>query len=279
MKISSIETGNFKVDGGAMFGVVPKVMWESIYECDEKNLCNCACRSMLIEIDGRKILVDTGIGDKLEGDHVKYYYLNGKDSLLKSLKNKGLDPKDITDIVLTHLHFDHCGGCSGKTSDGDLFLVFENADIWVSKSQWDWANNPNQREKPAYLEENLKPLEKSGKLKLVKSDMFIIPEVELRICNGHTKGLMSVFVKFNDRHIVFAGDLVPALPYLRDSYISAYDVLPLVAMEEKQNLLKELVENDDVLFFQHDINVEACTLKMTPKGVRENKIFKLHEIL
>jgi len=278
IRVYALETGNFKADGGAMFGVVPKAMWERIYPADENNLCPCACRSLLVDTGEKKILIDTGIGDKLDPDYAKFHYLFGNDNLLKSLNQVGFAPNDITDIILTHLHFDHCGGTTNFDAQGNSQIVFTNADIWVSKSQWDWAMNPNRREKPAYLKENLDPLARYSRLKLVENPFFLTPEIELRFFNGHTKGLMSVFINLGKHRLVFAGDLLPAIPYIRLSFTAAYDIFPLTVIEEKQAFLQELLENQDILFLQHDINAEACTLKITPKGIRENEIFKVNEI-
>jgi glyoxylase-like metal-dependent hydrolase (beta-lactamase superfamily II) len=278
IRVFSLETGNFKADGGTMFGVVPKVMWERIYPADENNFCPCACRSLLVVTGDRTILIDTGIGDKLDPDYAKFHYLFGDDNLLKSLKQVGFAPEDITDVILTHLHFDHCGGTTNFDAQGNSQIVFSNADIWVSKSQWNWAMNPNRREKAAYLKENLDPLARSARLKLVENPFFLTPDVELRFYDGHTKGLMSVFINLGNRRLVFAGDLLPAIPYIRLSFTAAYDISPLTSIEEKEVFLKELLDNDDILFMQHDINAEACTLKMTPKGIRENEILKVNEI-
>jgi glyoxylase-like metal-dependent hydrolase (beta-lactamase superfamily II) len=278
IRIISLETGNFKADGGAMFGVVPKAMWERIYPADENNLCSCACRSLLVLTDDKIILIDTGIGDKLDPDYAKFHYLFGNDDLLKSLNQVGFSPEDITDVILTHLHFDHCGGTTSFDAQGNSQIVFSNADIWVSKQQWNWAMKPNRREKPAYLKENLDPLARSARLKLVEKPFFLTPNVELRFFNGHTQGLMAVFINLGNRRLVFAGDLLPAIPYIRLSFTAAYDIFPLTSIEEKTEFLSELLENDDILFLQHDINAEACTLKMTAKGIRENEILKVNEI-
>lgn len=278
MKIYSLETGNFKTDGGAMFGVVPKVLWQRLYTADENNLCNCSCRSLLIETNDRKILIDTGIGDKLTEDYAKHQHLNGDDTLMDSLAQINVKPEDITDIILSHLHFDHCGGTTKYNEKGEVEIVFPNAKIWVSKTQWDWANDPNPREKPAYLPENLEPLEKSGQIQFIEENMFLTPDIEIRIFNGHTVGLLSVFMNIGERRLVFAGDLIPALPYIRLSFTAAFDINPLLSITEKTNFLNELCENGDILFLQHDINTEACTLKMTPKGVREDEHIKINEL-
>ncbi|MDA3819805.1 MAG: MBL fold metallo-hydrolase [Candidatus Delongbacteria bacterium] len=279
MKVYSIETGNFKVDGGAMFGVVPKVLWERLYPADEQNLCPCAVRSMLIVDGDRKMLIDTGIGNKLHEDFAKHYHMFGSDNLITSLENIGVKPEDITDVILTHLHFDHCGGTTDRNTQGELFMVFPNANVMVSRAQWESAKNPNLREKPAFLEENIIPLKTSGKLKLIDGPGMLTDNVELRLYNGHTKGLICVLVNTGDKRLVFAGDLLPGMQYIRLPYISAYDIEPVTTLNEKQALLEEVYNNGDVLFFQHDINNEACTLSKTKKGIREDKTFKLNEIV
>ncbi|MFP4663086.1 MAG: MBL fold metallo-hydrolase [Bacteroidales bacterium] len=278
MKIHSIETENFKVDGGAMFGVVPKVLWQKLYPADENNLCPCACRSMLIQENEKNILVDAGIGNKLHPDFARHYHLFGEETLLASLKKINVEPEDITDLILTHLHFDHCGGASKIEANGKLKLTFPNAKIWVSKAQWESANNPNLREKPAYLEENLIPLKESGKLQIFEEDFYLTPNVRIRLYHGHTFGLATVFVNTGKQRVIFAGDLLPASPYIRLPYISAYDIYPLRSLDEKQTLLQEAYNNGDILFFQHDINTEACSLKQTPKGIREDKTLRLKDI-
>lgn len=278
IKVYTIETQRFKADGGAMFGVVPKAMWQRVYPADEQNLCPCACRSLLIDTGKKKILIDTGIGNKLDADYAKFHYLFGKDELVKSINNAGFSVDEITDVVLTHLHFDHCGGLSDLDENGKPQIVFKHANIWVSKTQWDWASQPNRREKPAYLKENLEPIATSGKLKLVEDNFKLCPEIEFRLFYGHTKGLMAVYTDLGDKRLVFAGDLLPAIPYIRLSFTAAYDILPLVTIQEKEAFLEELESNGDLLFLQHDNNTEVCSLTKTPKGIRENEKFALSEI-
>lgn len=278
IKLHTIETVNFKADGGTMFGCVPKSMWQKVYPSDDSNLCPCSVRSLLIETGDRKILIDTGIGDKLDPEYAKHFYLFGEDTLLSSLTKVGCKPEDITDVILTHLHYDHCGGLTAYNESGESEILFKNATIWVGKEQWDWAITPNRREKAAYLKENLDPIAKSDKVKFVAENTEIIPGIELRLFYGHTHGLMSVFINMGQRRLVFAGDLLPAVPYVKLSFNAAYDIMPLLTIQEKQNLLNEMVENDDVLFLQHDYYTEVCTLINTAKGIRENVKAKLNEI-
>lgn len=278
MEINIIETKNFKIDGGAMFGVVPKTLWSRYYPADELNLCACAARSLLIKDGNKKILVDSGIGNKLEPDIAKHYHMFGNYDLITSLKENNTDPEEITDVILTHLHFDHCGGNTDYDNNNNIYPVFPNANIWISKDQCLSAKDPNLREKPAFIKENIEPLEAFHKINQIEKDTYITENVELRLFNGHTSGLISVFINHNDKKFVFAGDLLPAVPYIRIPYISAYDILPLKSIDEKQQLLNELIKENGILIFQHDYYTEACDLKQTNKGIRENNKFKLKEI-
>jgi len=274
MEIFSVETGNFKLDGGALFGVVPKVIWQKMYQADENNLVNLAARCMVVKDGEKNILIDTGIGEKQDHNFLKYYYLNGDATLLSSLARAGLHPKDITDVILTHLHFDHCGGAIKKEEGRGLIPVFPNALYHVSQEQWEWALDPNSREKASYLQENILPLKENHVLNFVKPGLFS-QNVELRFFHGHTKGLVIPFVRYKNETLVFAGDLVPLAGNIPVNYICAYDIQPLVAMDEKEDFLKEAVEKKYTLFLQHDLERECCTLKMTGKGPRVDKIFSL----
>jgi glyoxylase-like metal-dependent hydrolase (beta-lactamase superfamily II) len=278
MKLKSIETGNFKLDGGAIFGVVPKSLWNKVYPADENNMINLSMRSLLIDDGKNKILIDNGLGTKLDPKFASYYFLNGDDSLEKSLKNAGYQFEDITDVIITHLHFDHCGG-SVLNKNGRLLPAFPNAVYHISRAQWKTANNPNQREKASFLKENFLPLYDSGQINFIDDNIEILPNIEIRLFNGHTEGLIVPFIKYNDKTIVYITDLIPTVANLPLSWITAYDIYPLVAMHEKELLLKEAVERNYILFFEHDIYNEACTLTNTPKGIRMEKVFHLNEIL
>jgi glyoxylase-like metal-dependent hydrolase (beta-lactamase superfamily II) len=279
MEIYKIETGNLMIDGGAMFGVVPKSLWEEKYPANEKNLCNLSMRSLLIVTEGRKILIDTGVGNKQDEKFFGYYYLNGDHSLKGSLKQTGNTPDDITDVILTHLHFDHCGGAVEYNENNELKPAFKNARYWISGQQWEWANNPNQREKASFLKENFIPIKESGQLEIIDSDFELVPGIELRLYDGHTEGQIIPFIKFNNKTIVYVADLIPTSAHIPLSWICAFDIKPLVSMEEKKEFLEKALENGYTLFFEHDINVECCSLKMTEKGIRIGNTYKLKDFL
>ncbi len=278
MEIYSIETGNFKLDGGAMFGVVPKVMWNKIYPADENNLCSWAMRCLLVVDGDRKILIDNGIGDKQDAKFLGHFHLHGDDTLEKSLAKHGFTPDDITDMVLTHLHFDHTGG-SIKWNDDKTALIpaFKNAKYWVSKAQWDWAIHPNNREKASFLKENIIPIQESGQLNIVKTEGEIYPGFLLKMFNGHTDGQIIPHIKYKGKTLVYMGDLLPSTAHISLPWIMAYDTRPLITLEDKMTFFKEAVEQDYTLFFEHDIFNECCSLQLTERGVRLNATFTLEE--
>jgi len=272
MKIYPVHITNFKIDGGAMFGVVPKTMWQRVMPADENNLCNWAIRSMLIDTGTRVILVDNGYGDKQDEKFFRYVYLNGGDGLIGGLAKAGYKPEDVTDMVLTHLHSDHCGGGVKRGSGGTGYeLVFPNAEYIVSRRQWEWAINPNIREADAYLEENLLPMRDSGRLRLIDGPMQLCEGVELRIVSGHTPGQIIPVVDFNGRKVVFTADLIPSSAHIPLLWNMSYEIDPLLTIAEKTALLEEAVDNDYVLMFQHDLETECCTVERTPKGIRAGK--------
>ncbi|PKQ62546.1 hypothetical protein BZG02_12570 [Labilibaculum filiforme] len=279
MEIYNIETGNFKCDGGAMFSVVPKLLWSRKYPSDKDNLCNCAMRSLLVVDGDRKILIDNGTGDKQGEDFFKHHHLNGEASLISSLLKLGFLPSDITDVVFTHLHFDHCGGAVKHNEKGDGFdLVFQNATHWVSKLQWDNFNNPNIREADAYFNENIVPIQEAGKLKLVEKEGELFPNFELRFVNGHTPGLMVSIIKNENYSLVFAGDFIPTAANVPVKWLASYDLNPTSSLQEKESFLSEAVANNYILFFQHDIVNECCSLVQTSRGVKVDKCFSLSDI-
>lgn len=279
MKLTPIHTGNFKLDGGAMFGVVPKVLWQKRYPSDENNLCNFAMRCLLVENEDRKILIDTGMGDKQEDKFLNHFHLNGPHSLKKSLEQAGVSPSEITDVLHTHLHFDHCGG-SVKWNDHktDFELTFPNATYWVSAEQWEWAINPNLREKPSFLKENLLPMQKNGHLKLIKNEGFQFPGIEIKFFHGHTRGQIIPHIHYQDKTIVFGADLLPTAAHVPLPYIMSYDINPLKTLSEKQTFYKEAVKNNFVLFLEHDLSNECCTIKQGPKGYEVDRIFSLDDV-
>jgi glyoxylase-like metal-dependent hydrolase (beta-lactamase superfamily II) len=279
MKLYPIETGNLKLDGGAMFGVVPKSLWNKVYPADEKNLCNWAMRCLLIVDGDRKILIDNGIGDKQNEDFLRHYYLNGDDTLEKSLAKYGYTPDDITDMILSHLHFDHCGGSIKYSPDKTEFkLAFKNATYWVSKPQYEWAIQPNRREGASYLKENILPIEESGHLKLIEKETEILPNIFVRLFNGHTEGQIIPIIKATNKTIAYMADLLPSTAHIPMPWVMAYDTKPLVTFKDKERFYKEALEGDYILFFEHDIINECCTLQETKKGVRVKETFELKEV-
>lgn len=279
MNLFSIETGNLKLDGGAMFGVVPKSMWQKQYPADENNLCNWAMRCLLIQDKDRLILIDNGIGEKQDHSFLKHFHLNGNSTLEKSLDKYGFKPEDVTDMILTHLHFDHCGGSIKLNDDHTAYdLAFPNATYWVSRAQFEWATDPNHRESPSFLKENIYPIKESGKLKLVEKEGEILPNISVKIYNGHTDGQMIPLIKYHSRTIAFMADLLPSATHIPMPWIMAYDTRPLVTLDDKTRFYNEAVPGDYILFFEHDLYHECATLEETPKGVRVKETFKLTEI-
>ncbi|MBK9464153.1 MAG: MBL fold metallo-hydrolase [Chitinophagaceae bacterium] len=286
MKLYSINTGYFKLDGGAMFGVVPKSMWNKINPADENNLCSWALRCLLIEDGNRLILVDNGNGDKQDAKFFSHYYLHGNDTLDKSLAKYGFHRDDITDVFLTHLHFDHCGGSIMR--DGDkLVPAFKNATYWSNKEHWDWAVYPNEREKASFLKENILPIEESGKLEFVEvagsidgklGETAFTENISIRFVSGHTESMMLPQIKYNNKTIVFMADLLPSVGHIPIPYVMAYDMFPLTTLNEKKSFLKEAAAGDYILFFEHDPVHECCNLQQTERGVRAKDFFKLEEI-
>ena len=282
MKLYAINTGFFKLDGGAMFGVVPKSIWNKLNPADENNLCSWALRCLLIEDGDRLILVDNGIGNKQDAKFFSHYYLHGDDSLDKSLKKAGFSKNDVSDVFLTHLHFDHCGGSIDK--DGDkLIPAFKNATYWSNERHWKWATEPNDREKASFLKENILPIQESGQLKFIATspDSTIVPFIEniqVRLVNGHTDAMMLPQINYNGKTLVYMADLMPSLAHLPLPYVMAYDMFPLTTLQEKKSFLKDAVEKDYLLFFEHDRNIECCSLQHTEKGVRQKDLFKLSEL-
>ncbi|MBN1340585.1 MAG: MBL fold metallo-hydrolase [Bacteroidales bacterium] len=279
MQLNVIETGNLKLDGGAMFGVVPKVMWQKAYPADENNLCNWAMRCLLAVDGDRRILTDNGIGSKQDDKFLRHYHLNGEATLEGSLEKAGYNPAAITDVVLTHLHFDHCGGSIRKDEQGNLVPAFPNATYWVSKAQWDWATNPNHREKASFLKENILPLKDTGKLKLVEKEGRLFPGFEVRFFNGHTDGQMIPFVNYRGRTVVFMADLLPSTAHVPIPFVMSYDTRPLITLDEKRAFFNEAIEKEYILFFEHDLYHECCTLHHTEKGPAVKETFRLSEVV
>lgn len=286
MKLHSIETGLFKLDGGAMFGVVPKTIWQKLNTPDENNLCTWSMRCLLIEDGNRLMLVDNGIGNKQSEKFFGHYYLHGDDSLDKSLAAIGFSRDDITDVFLTHLHFDHCGGSINR--DGDkLIPAFKNAVYWSNIEHWNWAVYPNDREKASFLKENILPIQESGQLQFIDlvnsedgrlSETVFTKDISIRFVSGHTEKMMLPQIRYKEKTIVFMADLLPSMAHIPLPYVMAYDMQPLKTLEEKKSFLQEALAGNYILFFEHDAQHECCTLHQTERGIRENEIFKLSEI-
>lgn len=259
MKLYTVDTGFFKLDGGAMFGVVPKSIWNKLNPADENNMCTWAMRCLLIEEGDRLVLIDCGIGNKQDAKFFSYYYLHGDASLENSLKKHGFSPDDITDVVLTHLHFDHCGGAVSRASDGRLFPAFPRARYWTNRRHWDWAFEPNLREKASFLKENFVPLLEHGVVAWCEDGQEILPGLSVRFVHGHTEAQMIPFIKAGDQTVVYCADLIPSSGHIRPAYVMAYDVRPLVSLEERISFVKEAVAQQYILYFEHDPRY-ACGL-------------------
>jgi len=281
MRLYSIETGNFKLDGGAMFGVVPKPLWEKTNPADEKNRIDMSARCLLIE-DGKKlILVDAGLGDKQSEKFFSHYSRWGNNTLEGSLEAEGFCADDITDVLFSHLHFDHCGGATKRVGE-KIVPTFKNARFWCSKSHWEWATeSPNPREKASFLKENLQPIKDSGQLNLFDSDKDgFCPDLgfDLLLFSGHTEKMALPKIKYKEKTILFASDLVPTAGHIPVPYLMGYDIRPLITMEEKERVLKDAIKNDVLLFMQHDPRNEVVSLKNTDKGVRLDQSTSLKKL-
>ncbi|MBP1675095.1 MAG: fold metallo-hydrolase [Bacteroidetes bacterium] len=279
MKIDLFNIANFKVDGGAMFGVVPKALWSRVYKPDENNLIVLTLRSLIVETNGHVVLVDTGWGDKQDEKFFRHVYLHNGEGLPGGLRNRGYEPEDITDVVLTHLHADHCGGGVVKSKSGTGYeLTFPDAIYHVSRTQWEWAMKNNPREEDAFLEENILPIMQSGRLSLVDEECELFEGFSVRIYYGHTPGLMIPVIRYHDKTLIYTGDLIPTVAHLPLIWNMSYDIESLKTIDEKSHLLEEVLANGYILVFQHDEFVECCTLEMTPKGIRAKDKFRFAEI-
>lgn len=278
MKLHTIDTGFFKLDGGAMFGVVPKVMWGKLHPPDANNLCTWAMRCLLIEDGKQLILVDCGMGDKQDAKFFSHYEPHGDDTLDKSLAKLGYSPDDITDMLLSHLHFDHCGGAIKREGE-KLVPAFKNATYWSNEKHWQWATKPNAREKASFLKENILPIQESGQLKFVDDGSRAIhPNVLIRTVSGHTESMITPHISYKGRTIVYCADLFPSRWHIPVPFVMAYDTRPLITLDEKQRILPEAAAGDYLLFFEHDPTVEMASLQMTDKGVREKEQIRLVDL-
>jgi glyoxylase-like metal-dependent hydrolase (beta-lactamase superfamily II) len=281
MKLHIIDTGFFKLDGGAMFGVVPKSLWQRTNPADENNLCTWAMRCLLIEDGNKLILIDNGIGDKQDAKFFSHYYLHGNKSLINSLNAAGFAPEDITDMFLTHLHFDHCGGGvkykNGR--EGALDLVFTNATYWSNSDHWQWATHPNAREKASFIKENILPMQESGHLQFLdpaKPSPF--SQFDVIYADGHTDKMMLPVISYKGRKLVYMADLLPSVGHIPLPYVMGYDTRPLITLEEKGAFLKKAADEEYVLILEHDAVNECCTVEHTEKGIRLKETFSLSEL-
>lgn len=277
MQVFSIDAGLFKLDGGAMFGVVPKVMWQKSIPADENNLCTFSMRCLLIIEGERKILIDTGMGDKQSEKFFSHYHPSGK-NLLESLHEKNIAKEEITDVILTHLHFDHCGGAVNQ----NLEPTFPNATYWTSKEHWEWAIEPNAREKASFLKENLIPLQEKAVLKFIhesnQGNAVFSENIEILFVHGHTKSMMLPLIHYQKHIIAYMADLIPTAAHIPLPYIMGYDMYPMTTLVEKEKYLLEAVENNHILFFEHDANIECCKVIKTEKGFAKGELIHLNEI-
>ncbi len=285
MKLYPIESGNFKLDGGAMFGVVPKTIWNKTNPADENNLIDIAARCLLIEDGNRLILIDTGMGNKQSEKFFGYYSLWGSHSLDKSLTKLGFHRDDITDIFMTHLHFDHCGGCVNWNKNKTGYeIAFKNAKFWTNENHWNWATKPNAREKASFLTENILPMQESGQLNFITNpNSFFANSNQMDFgifyVDGHTEKMMLPKIQHKDKTIIFCADLIPTAGHLPLPYVMGYDTRPLLTMPEKTLFLNEAAENNYYLFLEHDAHNEIITVEKTEKGIRLKDVFKCEEIL
>jgi glyoxylase-like metal-dependent hydrolase (beta-lactamase superfamily II) len=278
MKLSVINAGNFKLDGGAMFGVVPKSIWHPLYPADEKNMIPMAMRCLLVEDGNRLILIDAGMGTKQNDKFFGHYYLHGDYSLDKSLKDAGYHRDEITDVFLTHLHFDHCGGAiDWNESQSGYRPAFKNAQFWSNKEHWDWAIHPNGREKASFLKENILPLEESGQLAFIEGDVFS-DNIQIIRVSGHTESMMLPLIQYKGRKILYAADLLPTPVHIPQAWVMAYDTRPLLTLEEKPRILEQAATENWVVFFEHDIQTECASLEKSDRGVRHAASFLLSEL-
>lgn len=276
MKVYSVNTGHFKLDGGAMFGVVPKSIWHKLNPADENNMCSWALRCLLVEDGNRLVLIDNGNGNKQDEKFFAHYFLHGADTLDKSLSKHGFSVSDITDVFLTHLHFDHCGGSVKWNAARTGFeLTFPNATYWSNARHWKWATEPNKRERASFLKDNIIPIQESGHLKFLAEGESLFPGFEVIYANGHTDAMMLPKIKVNEKTLVFMADLIPSAAHIPLPYVMGYDMFPLTTLLEKEKFLEEAVAGNYTLFFEHDPIIECCSLVKTEKGIRMRDSFKL----
>ena len=278
MSLQTLNTGLFKLDGGAMFGVVPKPLWQKLNPADEQNRCTWAMRCLLYEQGDQLLLVDTGIGDKQDAKFFGHYDLHSDASLIRSIRAAGYDVADVTDVLLTHLHFDHVGGAVKRNGER-LSPVFPNATYWVHPDHWTWATHPNPREKASFLHENILPLQESGQLKFLSENIFPYGDTYILYVDGHTEKMALPIFQANGRRIAYMADLIPSSAHVPLPYIMSYDMRPLLTMDEKKNVLQQAADENWILVFEHDPITEAATVEQTDRGIRIKEKGKLAAFL
>lgn len=280
IKVHTVLAGYFKLDGGAMHGVVPKIMWQKVNPSDENNMCPWAMRCLLIEHGDRVILVDNGMGDKQDEKFFSHFHPHGDETIIKSIAKHGYTPADITDVFLTHLHFDHCGG-SVKREDDKLVTTFPNATYWTNKAHWDWALTPNPREKASFLKENMLPIQESGQLKFIDTPNGAewLSGIHIHYVNGHTEQMMLLQIAYKEHTLLYCADLVPSAAHISMPWVMSYDMRPLDTLQEKNVLLNKAVDNNWILIFEHDPRIECASLIKDDKGrIRMNDTFLLNSL-
>ncbi len=278
MKLIPLIADNWKMDGGVAFGVVPKSIWSRKQEADENNMIKITTRCLLIIHNDKRILVDVGLGDKRTEKYYAVRYRKPGISILNSLKEAGFSADDITDVLFTHLHDDHVGAATRINENGEVECVFENADYWISKAHWEWAINPNKREGAAFFNDNLLSLSDSGRLHLLEEGDQPFDQITLKVFNGHTRGQLIPFIHTPKHTVVYMGDLLPGQSHIPMPFVPSVDIEPLISLTEKELFLNEAVENQYILFFEHDADIECCTVMNSEKGVAPDQSFKLNQI-
>lgn len=281
MKFYSIDAGFFKLDGGAMFGVVPKTFWNKWVPADENNLCSWKMRCLLIEDRDRLILTDTGMGDKQDARWQSYYYRHGEGELVKSIRKAGFSEKEVTDVILSHLHFDHCGGAVRWNNDRTKFeMTFPNARYWSHSAHFNWAINPNPREKATFFKENILPIQECDQLYFIdKQSEKPFPNIDFLLADGHTEKMLMPKITCHDKEILFIADTVPSHAHLHVPYVMSYDIRPLQTMEEKEAVLKEAAAKEWILFFDHDPEFDCATVELTEKGFKVKNKGQINDFL
>lgn len=281
MKISIIDAGNFKLDGGAMFGVVPKSIWQRLVPADENNMCSWKMRCLLLEFDKKLVLIDTGMGEKQNEKWQSFYYRYGNSNLIDSIRKAGYHEKEITDVILSHLHFDHCGGAvSWNSSKDNYILTFPNANYWTHSDHYKWAMNPNPREKATFLTENIQPIFESGHLKYIDNSIdYFGNNISFIFANGHTEKMIMPIISHKNQKIIFAADTIPSFAHIHVPYCMSYDIRPLITMSEKEVLLQKIVENKIIVVFDHDIEHEAAKIELSEKGFKAKFMGTLDQLI